>query len=70
MMAHLRRRIVLDSGISKKPSFHVVDLHLQRERFILLQGRIVIVRKDELARRLLVLGSNTTHLLRTLVEER
>ena len=61
-MTHLRRRIILDVGIGEVPSNEVVDRQLYRERLICLQADIVIWWKDELGRRLLVLGSDTAHL--------
>jgi hypothetical protein len=69
MLAHLRCCIILDKGIGKEPSIEVLDRHLQRERLIRLQALIEVWWKDKLARRLPVLGSDTAHLLHTLVKE-
>ena len=68
-IAHLRCRIVLDIRTRKPPSNEVPDSQLQGERLVLLQARIEISRKDELGRRLLVLSSESAHLLCALGNE-
>lgn len=59
---HLWRRIVLGKGIGEESSNEVIDRQLQRERLVRRQALIEVWRKNELARGLLVLGSNTAHL--------
>ena len=62
-IAHLRCGIVLEIRTGKKPGNEVPDGQLQGERLIRLQAHIEISRKDELGRRLLVLSSESAHLL-------